>query len=183
MSINLLAWREARRQANKKQFSMMLGVTGILALLIVGVVHLFLTQEINQQQMRNTYLRGEAGALDRKIREIRNLKEKRKELLARMQVIQGLQGNRPVIVQVFDALVRVVPKGIYFSQLAMKDQTLSIKGIAENNNSISSLMRRLDNSVWFDNPGLTAVKALDSGEGSQFNLNIEQIMPVAAKEG
>ena len=179
MSINLLPWRETRRQANKKQFFISIATSTLCAFLLVTGVHLLLSQKLSNQQSRNTYLRSEIGAKDRKIREIKNLKQKREELLDRMNIIQGLQGNRPVIVRVLDTFVHLVPEGVYFSHLSMKKQLLSIKGVAENNSSISEFMRNLDQSVWFDQPNLTAVKALDSGEGSLFNLSIEQVMPEA----
>ena len=65
-----------------------------------------------------------------------------------MRVIQELQGNRPIIVRVLDELVRTVPDGVYYRTLTASDSTVSIEGVAESNNRVSSLMRRLDSSDW-----------------------------------
>lgn len=177
MNINLLPWRELKRQVEKKRFINILALTAGLTLLLVVIIHFLISMQLNYQRSRNAYLSGELSIFDRKIREISTLKEKQEELLARMQVIQGLQGNRPVIVRVFDNLVRLIPKGVHLDSLIMKGKTLTIKGVAENNNNISALMRNLDNSEWFDDSRLTAVKALDIGDGSMFNLSVGQIMP------
>ncbi|MGB2271503.1 MAG: PilN domain-containing protein, partial [Pseudomonadales bacterium] len=74
-------------------------------------------------------------------------------------IIQGLQGNRPVIVRIFDQFVRTLPDGVYYQRLQREDQTLTIDGTAESNNRVSNLMRRLDGSNWFADPNLTAVVA------------------------
>ncbi len=177
VNINLLPWRENKRQENKKQFSMALVISVVIGISVIGFIHFYFDQQMTQQSSRNTYLRGELGALDRKIKEIKKLKVKRKELLERMEVVHRLQGDRPVIVLIFDNLVNHVPEGVYFSELIKDGQMLTIRGVAENNGGISSLMRRLDKSVWFKDPNLIAVKALDVGEGSRFSLNVTQEMP------
>lgn len=177
MNINLLPWRELKRQAEKKRFINILAITAGLTLVLVVIMHFLISMQLNHQRSRNAYLSGELSIFDRKIREISTLKEKQEELLARMKVINGLQGNRPVIVRMFDNLVRLIPKGVHLDFLAMEGKTLTIKGVAENNNNISSLMRNLDSSEWFNDSRLTAVKALEIGDGSMFNLSVEQVMP------
>ena len=76
-----------------------------------------------------------------------------------MRVIQELQGNRPIIVRILDQLVRTVPDGVFYSSLNARNKAISIGGIAESNNRVSSLMRRLDASDWLENPNLDAVRA------------------------
>ena len=75
-----------------------------------------------------------------------------------MRVIQELQGNRPVIVRIFDELVRTLAKGVHFRNLKMEGNRLTLDGVAESNNRISTLMRNLDNSDWFANPNLKTIK-------------------------
>ena len=71
-----------------------------------------------------------------------------------MEVIQSLQGNRPVIVRVFDEFVRILPEGVYFEKLKMTGNDIDIEGVSESNNRISRLMRNMDDSEWFDAPNL-----------------------------
>merc|ERR1712005_59679 len=85
-------------------------------------------------------------------------------LLARMKVIQELQGNRPTIVYVFDQLVRTLPEGVYYTLVERTGDSYRIEGVAEANNRISRLMRNLAASDWFVEPNLLNVNALDESE-------------------
>lgn len=184
--INLLPWREWERERKRKEFLINMGVVLVIGLGIVFTAGWYLDGNIERQNDRNKFLESEIAVLDEKILEISNLKKKRDELLARMRVIQELQGNRPVIVRVFDELVRTLPKGAHFRNLEMIGNTLTIDGTAESNNRISSLMRNLDGSDWFAEPNLKSIKeddkSMDYGDqASSFNLTFVQVNPNAVE--
>ena len=173
-NINLLPWREARRQERKKQFLIGLGATLAGAAMSVLLWDLAVNSQIDYQQSRNQYLRTQIALLDQEVAEIRDLQRKRNQLIERMRVIQALQGNRPVIVRLLDQLVRTVPDGVFYTSLETKANVVSIEGVAESNNRVSSLMRRLDASDWLENPNLDAVQAApDYGEqATTFKLTV-----------
>lgn len=185
--INLLPWREWERARKKKEF---LGnIAGVLAagVAIVFVVGWYLNGQIEDQQARNRFLEAEIQVLDKRIAEIQDLQKTRNELLARMRVIQELQGNRPVIVRVFDELVRTLASGVHFKTLKYEGTQLTVEGVAESNNRISSLMRNLDGSDWFARPNLRSIKEdpqnVDYGsQASTFNLTFVQTNPNKAAE-
>ena len=158
-NINLLPWRETRRQERKKQFLLGLGATVVGAALAVLLWDVMVNAQIDYQQSRNQHLRTHIALLDQEVAEIRDLQRKRNQLVERMRVIQALQGNRPVIVRLLDQLVRTVPDGVFYTSLETKANVVSIEGVAESNNRVSSLMRRLDASDWLENPNLDAVQA------------------------
>lgn len=180
--INLLPWREWERERKRKEFLGNLAGVLVAAVALVLLFGWYLDGRIENQEDRNAYLEREIAVLDEKIAEIQALQKKREELLARMRVIQELQGNRPVIVRVFDELVRTLAKGVHFRELKMQGTTLTVAGVAESNNRISSLMRNLDNSDWFASPNLKTIKEdpENSNYGSQastFNLTFVQTNP------
>ena len=186
--INLLPWREERRQELKKDF---LITTGLVVALGVGLLLLgdrMVDGQIEHQKARNQYLSDNIKVLDEQVAEIRELQKKRNQLLDRMRVIQELQGNRPIIVRVLDQLVRTVPDGVFYTNLQTKDKTINIRGVAESNNRVSSLMRRLDSSDWLANPNLDAVKATPEygDQANTFNLTVQIQAPESenkAEEG
>ncbi len=180
--INLLPWREWERERKRKEFFGNLAGVLIGAIVLVLAAGWYLDGRLEDQQSRNAFLEREIEELDRKIAEIENLQKTRDELLARMRVIQELQGNRPVIVRVFDELVRTLAKGVHFRKLDMKGNRLTVEGEAESNNRISSLMRNLDNSDWFASPNLKTIKEdpknINYGaQASTFNLTFVQTNP------
>jgi type IV pilus assembly protein PilN len=165
-NINLLPWREERRQELKQAFLVVLGCVAGVALVLVFAAHTLVNSAIDGQSGRNNYLQKQIAELTKQVEEIQDLEKKKQELLDRMTVIQQLQGNRPIIVRIFDELVRTLPDGVFYQELKRNTNKIELTGIAESNNRISSLMRRLDGSEWFAEPNLNAVKA-DPGFGEQ----------------
>lgn len=178
-TINLLPWREERRKQRQQEFVAMLIFAALLAGLIFWLWKGVVEDHIADQQTRNNHIQGEIAKLDKQIEEIKALRERRDELVARMQVIQDLQGNRPTIVYVFDQLVRTLPDGVYYTSVERKGNLYTLNGIAESNNRISRLMRNFEASPWFVAPNLISVKALEGGgeQANSFTLTVQQGSP------
>lgn len=155
--INLRAWREDRRQARQRTFASTSFLFLILAAVTVFGTGFYIESQTDKQLARNDFLREEIKTLDTRVKEIKELKEKRARLLERLQAIQELQGNRPVIVRVFDDLVRVMPEDLWYKTLNRRGEQISIDGSAKTNKDVSQLMRNLDRSPWFSEPNLKNV--------------------------
>lgn len=177
--INLLPWRAELREQRKKDFLTILAGFAVVGLLVFAVWYLALQSLMDVQRQRNQKLQSEIVLLDKKVEEINNLKKKRAEMIDRMKVIQSLQGTRPLIVHIFDEVVRKQPDGLYFSRIERKDNKIFIKGTAESNNRVSSLMRDMEKSEWFQNPILTKVQANPAlGEqGTDFDMTVDVSLP------
>ncbi|MDA8731886.1 PilN domain-containing protein [Luminiphilus sp.] len=183
-NINLLPWRETRRQARRQQFLTRLCGTAFLAVLSAWLWDAVVSDQIAYQETRNRKLTTQIKLLDQEVAEIRDLQLKRNRLIDRMRVIQALQGNRPVIVRLLDQLVRTVPDGVFYTSLQTDAQIVSIEGIAESNNRVSSLMRRLEASRWLQAASLDAVQATpDYGtQATHFTLSVRIELPEDAVE-
>jgi type IV pilus assembly protein PilN len=176
--INLLPWRDEQRKRREKEFI----ITAVIAALLMGGVvlgvNLYYKSRIAYQDQRNAFIGIEITALDRKIKEIEDLKKERDRLIARTKVIQNLQAGRPEIVHVFDQLVTTLPDGVYYTKVTQKGRSLNLRGVAQSNARVSSLMRSLDASTWFENPLLVEIIASPQKESaarlSTFTLNISQ---------
>lgn len=182
--INLLPWREQRREQLRKEFFTVLGAVAGAGLLTVVLAHVVVTGQIDYQSERNNYLQTNISALDKQVAEIKELQTRRNQLIDRMKVIGDLQGTRPVIVRIFDEIVRTLPDGVYYRGIQSAGNTITIQGTAESNNRVSSLMRKLEASEWFANPVLKGVKANPQfGEqGNDFDLTVTVTMPGATEE-
>ncbi len=182
--INLLPWREERRQELKKDFLITVGLVLALGVGLVLLGDRVVNGQIQHQNARNQYLSDNIKILDEQVAEIRELQKKRNQLLDRMRVIQELQGNRPIIVRVLDQLVRTVPDGVFYTNLQTKDKTISIRGVAESNNRVSSLMRRLDASDWLASPNLDSVRTAPEygDQANTFSLTVKIEAPESEKK-
>ncbi len=177
--INLLPWREERREQLRKEFLAILGGVAATAVLVVLVVVNTYSGWVENQKARNAYLQKNIDELNKQVEEIKELKQQRGQLIARMKVIQDLQGNRPLIVRIFDDMVRTLPDGVYYTAVERKADVIKLKGTAESNNRVSSLMRKLEVSEWFKEPNLTAVQANpEFGEqANDFDLAVKIQLP------
>ncbi|MAR00268.1 MAG: pilus assembly protein PilN [Oceanospirillaceae bacterium] len=180
--IDLLPWREVRREKRNKDFKATLVLIAIVSAGAVGIGFQYFKSAVQVQNARNTYLQTETAALDKKIAEIQKLRELRTELIDRMELIQALQGNRPVIVRVFDEIVRAVPDDLYFTDLQVKGNKVTVKGVAASNNRLSAMMRNFDSSVWFRDPQLIKVEANKSGTNN-FEIEMIRVQPSQAADG
>ena len=174
--INLLPWREIRRQEQDRQLLSASVGAWLLMGLVVFYAWFHMNGLIEHQTKRNAFLKTEIAKLDKEIEEINKLKERKQALIARMEIIQQLQRDRTQIVHVFDDLVRKLPKGVYFTALTKKNKRITLKGTAQSNARVSSLMNSLDSSDWFTNPNLNVVNAQNKGGArvSQFTLNVNE---------
>lgn len=158
-NINLLPWREERRDEKKKEFFVWLIAAAALAALAVVGVNSYFSKQISDAKKDNQTLQAGIDELNKKAKILDDLKAEREALMKRMRVIQSLEGERPRIVHVFDQLVRILPEGVFLKDLQREGEKLVIKGTAETNNYVSNLMRKLKSSEWFVNPNLIEVKA------------------------
>jgi type IV pilus assembly protein PilN len=177
--INLLPWREERRQTLKKEFLISVALVLFFGFALVMLADRVVNSQIDHQSARNKYLTDNIKELDKAVAEIRDLQKRRNQLLDRMRVIQELQGNRPVIVRVLDQLVRTIPDGVFYTRLSTSGKQISISGVAESNNRVSSLMRRLDASDWLANPILDRVRAEPKfgDQANAFDLTVQVQLP------
>ncbi|MGA0805189.1 MAG: PilN domain-containing protein [Pseudohongiellaceae bacterium] len=188
-NINLLPWRERRREARKQQFFVSLALAaGLAGLLLFGADRVLVSQ-IGNQYARNRYLTDQIALLDQEIAEIRQLQQQKKDLAIRMAVIRDLHGKRPVIVHLFDELVRTLPEGVFYDSITRTEDSISIVGSAESNSRVSALMRSLDDSEWFANPDLRQVTAEAGATGSggsrrnRFQLTVSITTPASTTAG
>lgn len=171
--INLLPWRDAERKRRQKEFVVAAGGAVVVAALVVFYVHIHIAGLISTQKSRNDYLTGQIKQVDASIKEIKDLEKKKQQLLARMNVIETLQRNRPEVVHLFDELVRRIPDGLYFTQLRQQGNRLTINGEAQSNARVSAFMRNLDESPWFTNPSLDVIETGRDGTRT-FVLKVQQ---------
>ena len=184
--INLLPWRETYRKQKKDQFVAILIGVGTLCAAIAFMWISNVQSAIDNQQGRNQLLEKHIAELQKQVDEIKELKKIREDLLTRIRIIQDLEGTRPVIVRYFDEFVRAVPDGVYLSLLSRTGDIVSIEGVAESTNRVSSFMRNLDQSDWFTSPNLTSVVAEPSAgeQASAFKMTVRTSAPAeAAEEG
>ncbi|MCK5717302.1 MAG: PilN domain-containing protein [Thiomargarita sp.] len=181
--INLLPWRDTLKKEREIRLSIITGISLSLVGIVVFLVHLYMSNEIEYQQERNQYLQAEITKADSKIKEITNLKNKKERLISRMNVIQDLEKSRSNIVHLFDELVKQVPGGVYFTSMKQRGKNVTLIGVAQSEARVSSLMISLEASPWIGAPKIDFIKTTKQSSGtvrrstSRFQLRFTQTVP------
>lgn len=179
ITINLLDWREARREARKNRFLATLGLAAVLSAGVVMLGWSWFDQAIEHQKQRNGFLENEIAKIERQIKEIRELEKVRDNLITRMRIIERLQQSRAQIVHYFDQVVETLPEGVYLTSLKQSGTSTTVNGVAESNGRVSAYMVNLDESPWFNDPQLVVIKTRnqDRRRFADFTLNFKTVTP------
>ena len=173
-TINLLPWREQKREQEKKEFIAFLLAGVMTALLIVGCMDYYAISLSDAQSDRNARLKTEIATFDKQLKEIKNLKALRQALIARMIMVQNLQASRTLTVHLLDEMIRILPMGVYLYQVDRVGDKVTVLGYADSNTEISQLMRNIEGSYWITDPKLTEIKKTDEvilSEDNAFKLS------------
>jgi type IV pilus assembly protein PilN len=166
-----------RRKEQDRQLLTIAVGAWILMGVIIFYAHVYVSALIENQNKRNEFLNQEIAKVEKEIKEIAELKKKRADLIARMNVIYQLQGDRAKVVHLFDELARKLPEGVYLASLKHTGSSIALKGVAQSNARVSALMRNLAASDWFAEPELEVitVKAKGSDRISEFSMKVKPI--------
>ena len=178
--INLLPWREAERKRRQRDFLISVGAALGVGAVVVGLLIFVYGQRIDHQLERNARLEAEIVELEKSITEIDGLERQKERLLARMEIIERLQGSRPEIVHLFDEITRQMPEGVYLTGMKQTGAEVELRGIAQSSTRVSALMRRIDASEWLTDPSVVRVETTEAGPGrrAEFVVTLKQVVRI-----
>lgn len=156
--INLLPWRQEERLRKNKEFTALALAAAGLAIFGVVFAMTLLSNELSNQQAANERIVSENTRLDGVLKDIEMLEQQRDEMLARMKVVQDLQGRRSVPVRVWDDIARAMPKAMYLVSMKREGDVITFEGFADNANVVSDFVRQLDSSTWLGESAAPNIK-------------------------
>ncbi len=156
--INLLPWRQEERERRNKEFITLVVIVTLLALLSAFATWSYFNNELDEQLDANALITQENVRLDTALAQIDTLEQRREDIISRMQVIQDLQGRRPVPVRIWDDLAKAIPPALYLNNLKREGDLITLTGLADNPNVVSSLIRNLDSSKWMGNSAVRNIQ-------------------------
>lgn len=174
--INLLPHREIARAARRRHFNFLLGVAAAAGVLIVVLGHALIAAQQSNQDERNAFLEAEIAKLDVQIGRIKEIRAKTQALLERKQIVETLQANRTEVVHLFDQMIRLLPEGMYLKSFKQSGNLVTITGYTQSSARVSTLMRSLNDSPWFEASTLIEIKAatVNNARANEFVLTVTQ---------
>jgi type IV pilus assembly protein PilN len=174
--INLLPHREIARAARRRQFNALLGIAVAAGVAVFALGHSVIAARQSNQAERNAYLQQEIAKLDIQISEIKKIREQTQDLLERKQVVETLQSNRTEVVHLFDQMIRLLPDGLYLKSFTQAGNVVTMSGYTQSSARVSTLMRNLEDSPWFDSASLVEIKSatVNNLRANEFVLTVKQ---------
>lgn len=157
--INLLPWRIAARKERQKNYLLLLVLLALCVVLLCFMINSVYSARLEGQLKRNQYLSDEVGILDQQIVEIRHLTETKASLQQRMILIEQLQSSRNLGTQIITEIAKIVPNGVYLTELEKKGSMLLLVGKSESNNRLSNMLRDAEQSELFTSPYLEFIES------------------------
>jgi type IV pilus assembly protein PilN len=171
--INLLPHRQLRKARQQRWFAILAAIVAGLGLAVVAGGQVYLSNAKSGQLARNAFLKDEIAKLDKQIAEIAQFQEKRKDLLARKDVVESLQNNRSEAVHLFDDLMRRLPEGLYLKNVKQTGDAVAISGYAQSSARVSTFMRALEEAELFNEPALIEVKSAMVGPVRSYEFSLK----------
>ena len=161
--INLLPWRDDRRQIRKREFWTQMAVAAAASVLAVFGGMMFMDKQNELQEANNAFLTAEIAKLDAKIVEIQALEKNKAKLLKKKEIIENLQGDRSLMVHIFEQMARTIPDGVALSAIKQTADSIQLDGKAQSEARVAQYMRNLDDSPYLKDPDLNIVAVQDPG--------------------
>ena len=173
--INLLPWREEALKVKQKEFFTTLIAVGLCVFALTFAVNLYFQARIDGQTTRNQFIKNEIQKLDIQIAEIKTLNDKKAALQKRIDVIEQLQRSRNVGTQVLDEIAKIIPNGIYITQIDKQGNSIEIIGKSESNNHLANMIRAIDLSDLFTDATPESITADDGSPKllSSFKMRVK----------
>ena len=179
--INLLPWRQRRRDRQRSAFFVQLGAVFAVSVGLVVLAALVLDRRIASQEARNQFLRSGIGELERQVDAIEAIRRRTDETIGRLRALSDLRRDRTGTVRILEELARTVTPGAHYTSLVKRGTQITATGIARSNNAVSSLMRSLEASAWFEAPrlkGIEEIRASDEADhAAVFELTVTTSVP------
>jgi len=175
--INLLPWRDALRKQKQDEFIVGLVAAAVIGIAVVLGLYFYLDGEIKTQQAMKEKVSEKTKELRLVTKKIRDIKKKKTIIDDKMMAIQKLQESRQNVVHFMDEVSKVMPEGVFLSEIKQGESSVSLKGKTQSNARISELMRNIDSSGWLIAPEISVIemgKKGANGKLSNFTLTLKQ---------
>jgi type IV pilus assembly protein PilN len=172
--INLLPWREERRQKQTRRFHLLL-----VAMLVLGTALGFLVArlyqaELEAQRERNRFITAQTRQLEAEISDVRGYEEEAIELSDQLELFQTLQNERAKTVRVFNEIAQSVANGVIYQRLSRRGDTLSATAEAGSDRQVSEQLRRIEQMPGFGVPTFTEVESDSDSARRVFRFEVNQ---------
>lgn len=185
LKINLLPVRQLKKRAKAKRqfFVMLMQLTLVLACLAATAV--LLTQKISNLESDISALNKKKESYTPTLTKIGQLKKSREELDRKTDIIHKLKVDSSLTVRVLDEVAnRIDKQRMWLEALQQQDASLSLSGVALDNQTVAQFMDNLKESPFVKDVALTnsSLKVVSGRNLKSFELTCVVAQPEPKKD-
>jgi len=149
--INLLPVKALRAEVTRRR-EIVIGavVLGAVLALLIGT-HIYQALELSGLQSELASLRADLQALNVKIKEVGDLQNKIKDLRSKNKIIENLNKKKSGPVLVMENLSSATPNSLWLTDLRESSGSVTMNGLAVDNQTIADFMKAIALSKHFNN--------------------------------
>lgn len=144
--INLLPYREERRQQQVLEHVIVLAIAIVLAISICVGMQLIANSELDAIKAENAILTQKNSALLKLIGKTGGLEKLRDEVQRKLDLVDTLQKGRFRSLELLLIISQLIPNNVWLDSVSDKGGEILLKGYAETSVSISDFMSDLEKS-------------------------------------
>ncbi|MGF1721633.1 PilN domain-containing protein [Vibrio kyushuensis] len=145
-SVNLLSWRDEKREKHKRRFVSLVILALLIAFLLQYAVGWYFNGELRKQQGRINYFTHYIEQLDRRIDDLKLTEQDHSALLTRLSVVERLQQSRNKSTDFMIEIQMLVPEGVYVDKIKLNGDEIEMKGISDSTAHLATMLDNLEKS-------------------------------------
>ncbi|EKT4468032.1 PilN domain-containing protein [Pseudomonas putida] len=162
--LNLLPWREHRREAAVRRFKATLVVCLLFALGGVMLLDQRARQRLQQQALAATARQAALQPVEQALARIEALREQRLSIEGQTRALARLRSGQGAFVTMLLELERVIPDGLHLSELQLKDDEVRLLGLTASPAVLAQFMRDLTQASVLQGLELKRLRNLPAGD-------------------
>jgi len=175
--INLLPYRAARTKENIRKQISVFSLSFILLIIVLVVFNGYLSSKKENLAGDLDRLKKEVAIYEAKAKQVEEIKKKLDTLNKQIEVVNQLKAHRdkpPILLAKITEMV--VPGRMQITRLVSDAGSLTLDGVALDNETIAVFMLRLERSGLF-----STVSLVSSTQVNQYNVNMKQFVITCTK--
>ncbi len=149
--INLLPVKELKAEVSRRRELVIGGISLALVVILLAGLYLYQSRKLAGLEKEVADLRQEIQVLNAKAKDVAELEKKVKDFRSKHQVIQDLNKKKTGPVLVMESLSSAIPPSLWLTEFKESGGSLTMIGMAMDNQTIAEFLKALATSAYFNN--------------------------------
>jgi len=172
--INLLPVRAAQKKEQLHAQIVVLVISVVAALAVCVAMDMMVRDKVEMARQDLQSKQSELNRLKSVIGEVKGFEAKKKELTAKLDILDKLKANRIGPVRVLDELSRATPEKVWIESFSQNDVgAVEIRGVGLKQEDVADFMRNLEASRFYKNVELIVIDEKVTKDRTLENFSIK----------